>query len=279
MAMRFAKIKISSEGVELDRVEQIGSASVKTTMTDSAGPLPSFRTALQAFSGYACDLLGAPEWHESVNVSSIHLSKDSKTNRRGLMVTITRKIERAKNRVMTTNTPLMHAPGEDQEGTNPGTYPKEVADMIVNLEAEAAKYWSGEREQGEIFDRSQTEKQPQDGPAPAKPRGKKNRDHIPGVGPVMNPDATEQMTDENLRQLLLRVERDMPIDAIATLTSGERDAAQRWAAAIIESKLNNRPYTGVEPEAIKRLATPALADGWTQDSPPPKAGEIETVTT
>jgi hypothetical protein len=276
--MRFQNIRVGDE-VSLDRVEKQPDGSVVTiNLKNPAKPLASFQAAMQAFSGYAVELIGAPHWHEDAKVTSIHLSEEPKTNRRGLIVTFTRKIERAKNRVVVVNTPLQHAPVDDQEGTNPGTFPREVAEMIATVEDEATKYWKGEREQAEMFPEGQAAGTRDDAPAPTKARGKKNRDFIPGVGPVVNPDATEQLTDENLRQLLLRVERDVPIDALARWTSGERDAAQRWATALIEAKLNGRPYEGAEPKSVKRDATPALADGWTQESPPPKAADVHPVT-
>lgn len=266
--MRFKDIKINKDGVELDRVEKLHDGSQLTQkLSNAARPLPSFMAALQAFSGYAVGLVGVPEWHDDANVTSVHLSEEPKTSRRGLIVTFTRRIERAKNRTAVYNTPLMHAPVDDQEGTNPGTFPEEVATMIVEVEKEATRYWNGEREQQEMFSREESSK---GGDAPAgadqadelaKRRGKGSKAprNAGTPGEVMNPGQTEPPTDEKIRQLLLAAGRDVPIDAIARVTATERDQAQRWAEQAVDPKVKEAKRMK-EPEWVVRDATPALLD-------------------
>lgn len=234
--MRFKDIKINADGVELDRVEKHNDGTELTQkMKNATAPLASFKTALQAFTGYALALIGAPkEWHDETTVSSIHLSEEPKTNRRGLIVTIVRKIERAKNRVMVINTPLMHQPTEDADGTNPGTFEREVLNMITDAEREATRYWNGERDQTDMFEGND------DVSRKRKGRGGK----------------AKPADDETVRQLLLTAGRDVPVDAIARATSSERDAAITWAeAAINDPDAEGNPS---EPEWIQKNATPAL---------------------
>lgn len=238
--MRFKDIKINADGVELDRVEIHNDGTELTQkMKNATAPLAEFRTALQAFTGYALALIGAPkEWHDDTNVSSIHLSEEPKTKRRGLIVTITRKIERAKNRVMVINTPLMHQPTEDADGTNPGTFERTVLTMITDTEREATRYWNGERDQTDMFEGQG---------GGAKPRG--------GKGGKGKPEGD----DEVLRQLLLAAGRDVPIDAIARATSSERQAASAWAETATDPSTREADRKP-EPEWVQKNATPALID-------------------
>lgn len=292
--MRFQNIKVTDAGVELERIEKGNDGSVtKTEFSNPSKPLPPFTRAMQAFAGYSVDLIGAAAWHEEVKVSSIHLSEEPKSNRRGLIVTFTRRIERAKNRVVFVNTPLMHAPVDDQEGTNPGTFPVKVADMIHDLEDEATKYWNGEREQTEIFAAPVTAAAP--GDELGARRGRKSRS-AGTPNEVMNADKKIPPTDEALRQLLLTADRDVPVDAIAHWNSQERDEAQRWASAIIEAVLNRKSTKKLtEPACVEKSATLPLKagagddDGWDEPNPlaktktatPPKAAgkDVHATTT
>jgi hypothetical protein len=291
--MRFENIKISKNKVILDRLDKHPDGSVFTINLENPNkPLPAFKTALQAFTGWACELIGAPQWAEDSNVASVHLSEEAKTRRRGLMVTLTRKIERAKDRVVTINTPLMHAPVDDQEGVNPGTFPQLVADMIDLLEEEATKYWNGEREQVELEFKGAPDTSTADGAAAAendltKQRRKKAKtDPKSGTpGEVWNPNSNTPPTDEQLRRLCLAAGRDVPLDAIGRWTSTERSKVQAWAMAAIDPNIkpSKRPE---EPEILKKEATPALledvasaGDGWTDPTPPPKAEQVTPVVT
>lgn len=285
--MRFLNIKITDAEVLLDQlVKGPDGSQLSLILKNPSKPMPSFRTALQAFTSYAVDLVGSAEWaeEEGTKVSSIHLSEEPKTNRRGLIVTFVRRIERAKNRVAVYNTPLMHAPVGDEEGTNPGTFPKVVADMIAAVEEQATKYWNGEREQVEL--ELAGPKAEGEGEAPAADdqlaKARKKKDKRAGTpGEVWNPDSKVPPTDEQLRKLCLAAGRDMPIDAIAQLTSSERQLVQTWAVAAVnpDIKPNKRP---AEPEVLKKHATPALlddvagaSDGWTDPTPPPKADQVK----
>lgn len=296
--MRFDHIKITENEVTLGRQDRQADGSTLTLeLKNPSKPMPSFRAALQALTGYAVDLVGIPEWAQDdangvkeARVTSVALSED-KNRRRGLVVTFVRKIERAKNRVAVYNTPLMNAPTDDQEGTNPGTYPQVVAEMIATLEAEATKYWNGEREQTELALEGPKAAaaeggeggEPAEGDQLAKRR--KTKDRKAGTpGETMNPGKTSPPDDAQLRKLCLAAGRDMPIDAIANLTSTERAKVQAWAEAAVnpDIKPNKRPE---EPEPLKKFATPALlddvagaSDGWTDPTPPPKADQVQPVT-
>lgn len=264
--MRFKDIKINDDGVELTRVDSLPDGTeLSQKLTNATGPLASFMAALQAFTGYAVNLVGVPEWAEEAKISSVHLSEQPKTRKRGLIVTFTKRIERAKNRVVVINTPLMHAPAADEEGTNPGTFEREVLNMIKAVEDEATRYWNGERDQAEMFSRKETGGE--GGAAEggegsdelAKRRGKKPPRNAGTPGEVMNPDKTKAPDDEQLRKILVAAGRDVPIDAIGRWTGTERDAAQRWAESAIDPsvKADKRPK---EPDCVMKDATPALLD-------------------
>lgn len=265
--MRFKDIKCNKDGVELDRIEKLADGSQLTQkLTNAARPLSAFNAALQAFSGYAVGLVGVSEWNDDANVTSVHLSEEPKTSRRGLIVTFTRRIERAKNRTAVYNTPLMHAPVADQEGTNPGTFPEEVEAMITDVEREATRYWNGEREQAEMFtreesggDKGKANTAEETADDLAKRRNKKPARNAGTPGEVVNPDKSTPPDDETLRKILLRAGRDVPIDAIARWTSSERGKAQVWAEAAVDASIkpNKKPD---EPDCLKRDATPALID-------------------
>lgn len=96
------------------------------------------------------------------------------------------------------------------------------------------------------------------------PRRKKGADFIPGVGNVVNADATDAPTDGTLRDLLLRAGRDVPLDAIGQWTSIERDAAQRWA----DSRVDPTRDAVEEPGCVKIDSARTLEDGWTDANPP-----------
>lgn len=291
--MRFENIKITKNKVVLDRLDKHPDGSVFTINLENPNkPLAAFSTALQAFTGWACELIGASQWADDSTVSSVHLSEEAKTRRRGLMVTLTRKIERAKGRVVTINTPLMHAPADDQEGVNPGTFPQLVADMIGTLEEEATKYWNGEREQVELEFKGPPAEgaEPGAGAAAAendiskaqKKRGRKPDPKAGTPGEVWNPNSTVPPTDEQLRRICMAAGRDVPLDAIPRWTSSERQQAQTWALAAVNPDIKpaKRPE---EPDVLKKDATPALledvagaGDGWTEPTPPPKAEAVKS---
>jgi hypothetical protein len=239
--LRFKDIKINDDGVILTRVDSLPDGTeLSQTLTNATSPLPSFWTALQAFTGYAVNLVGVPDWAEDAKVVSVHLSEQPKTRKRGLVVTFTKRIERAKNRTVVINTPVMHAPAADEEGVNPGTFEREVLNMIKEVENEATRYWNGDRAQGELplAPAAQTDDL-------TKRRGRKSK------GEPVEPD------DEVLRKLLLAAGRDVPIDAIPRMTSSDRQAAPAWAEAAIDPSLRDRP---AEPEWLQKIATPALLE-------------------
>lgn len=268
--MRFQIIKVTAEEVSLVRLDkQPDGSTLKLELTNASRPLEPFATALQAFCGYACELVGAPHWHEDVRVSSIHLSEEPKTNRRGLIVTFVRRIERAKNRVFVGNTPLMHAPTDEQEGTNPGTFPREVAAMIAELETQATAYWNGEREQGEMFSGANAAPAKTKGaghPQPEQPadelgarRGRRKTGSGAAPGELMNPDKTKPPTDKVLAELLQRAGKTVALDVIASWGSSDRAKAQAWADAKTDPTIAEKKIPPM-PECVEKGASPQLLD-------------------
>lgn len=234
--MQFSRISITKKLVALRWQEQKGHGTVTHEYESKDKPLPSFVGALQAFSGWALSLLDAPPgWTDQITVTTVNFSEDQ-SGRRGIQVSISKRVEQANGAASSITTPLMReADNIDGEIAN-GYYGKLVDGLIEQLEHEAGRYEKGEREQIEAFDKDETapKKEPKVTGQGRKPR------NAGTPGEVMNPDKTQVPDDDNLRQLLLRVGRDVPVDAIARWTSIERDQAQRWATEVTLSKAKAR---------------------------------------
>lgn len=258
--MRFTRISITKKLVSLSMEEQRGHGTITTVYESKDRPLPSFTASLQAFAGWALQLLEAPpKWDEQITVTTVNLSED-KNGRRGILVSISKRVEQANGAASSITTPLMReADNLDGEIAN-GYYGKHIDDLLTQLEAEAARYEKGEREQIEAFAKDEA--------APKKdraPRGRGNKPPRNAGTPeeVWNPDSTEPPTDDQLRQLLLRAKRDVPVDAIARWTSTERAQAQRWATEVVTAVLKNtKPRATItEPACLKKDATlPLIQD-------------------
>jgi hypothetical protein len=143
-----------------------------------------------------------------------------------------------------------------------------VLELIEAVEAEAEKYRNGERgEQTSLeLEESENTKNVNERMASAevsstrKPRGKRNPNAgKPEMHQVQNPDDTEPpLTDAELRQLLASVDRDVPVDAIATWIRSDRLAAEGWARAELR-RLTKSQHVGEEmpsePECVVKSAT------------------------
>jgi hypothetical protein len=279
--MRFNRMSITKRGVELNyelrdqhKLEEIKAFSAEP-------PLSSFSDAMQAFCPFVIGLLEIPEnWREALTITTLNLSEDKNGNR-GLIVTAVKPVANAYDRPLVLNTPLVREGGDDPS-EEACVLVDEVLELIALAESEAERYLNGEREQRELFDgktaeTSENAKEFDERAAHAenlstrKPRRGRGKARGPrpadtGVDFVANPGADEPVTDENLREFLLKADRDVSVEAIAKVTSSEREAAFQWAID---------PEGTDEPEWIKAFADPSLVvDGW-QDAPPPKLGDEE----
>lgn len=147
--MRFSKIAITAKGVHLVTQTKSEAGAIEWKELESPeGARKSFANAVQKFKDYVVSVmpfLGA----EDVTVSTINLS-ESKNGLRGLQVSVSVALEDVNNKVTSITTPLVHEAGEstsDEAFTLDGA----VMKLIKLVEAEAAKYWDGDREQVEMF--------------------------------------------------------------------------------------------------------------------------------
>jgi hypothetical protein len=274
--MRFTKIKVNDEGVELAwTIIDANGATTSSTYSSKERPAPELPAALEAFKPFVMDLVGLPDtWRETLRVSVLSLLEIKEGNRRGLMVSVKKKIERANNNPVSITTPLMKS-ATDNTTTDKGVFDDDIAALIATAERAAEAYFKGERMQGEIFKEGDGEQAQTDDVT--KRRNRKKPKDVGTPNEVMNREKVVAMTDEALRKLLLSVGRDLPEDAIARMVSTDRDASQRWAEAVIDAK-NDKPHPIadlIEPEFLKKYATPALGEeGWV-DGKPPKLGDEE----
>jgi hypothetical protein len=278
--MRFTKISVTKKAVTLARETRGANGDVEVTELESPErPLSAFVDALQAFKPYVRALLPftvTDEQSEKMTITTLSLSED-KNHLRGLIVTAIMPVEKAYNKPLVLNMPLVREGGENPSA-EAFVLTDEVLDLIKLAEEEATSYANGERVQGEMFTKeqrtaSENTKAFNDNSAAAeakstrKPRAKKNSAEVLGVGTVYNPDKTELLDDAGLRQLLLTVERDVPVDAIARFTSSDRSLATAWAVMRQKSLLGSLKVKEVvppEPECVKTYATaPLSAENWT----------------
>ncbi len=296
--MRFSKIRVNDKGVQLLWTTTDANGTTTThDLTSAEKPTPDLPEALDAFREYVMDLLELPaKWRDQIRITTLSISDDKETNTRGLMVSATKKIAKASGRPLSITTPHMREGAEDSTAKT-GILEEEILELIAKAETAASRFVKGERAQGEIF--------PSDASAPpaagaeggeggappaageddvSKARKRRPARNAGTPGEVWNPDSTKPPTDEQLRKLCLQAGRDVPIDAIARWTSIERDRVQKWATDQLnpDMKAENRSE---EPETLKKEATPALLedvakardDGWTQETPPPKAADVKPV--
>jgi len=287
--MKFSRISVTKKGVELAYERKDEHKSEEVVAKSAERPLPSFADALQSFAAFVIDLLEIPdEWRENLTITTLNLSED-KNGYRGLIVTATRPIPKAYDRPLVMNTPLVREGSEDASD-EACTLSDEVLELVSLVEGEAVRYLNGEREQLDLLKPSNSENVAEFNENAAhaevqstrKPKGRKGKtppQSETGVALVVN-EPGEPLDDNALRQLLLMVERDVPIDALAILTSSEREASAAWAKARQQEMLGTLDSTAMpaEPACVIRYATlPLKADAWTGDHVPPKATDVETV--
>ncbi len=167
--MRFSRISITKKDVSLSWTTSDAGAKHDHEFESKDKPLASFAGALQAFSGYALSLIGAPkEWDERMRVTTLNLHED-KNGRRGLQVSFNHPVDKARGSAVSITTPtLWEADNPDAEIAD-GFYGTQVLEMIELAESEALRFQKGEREkQEEIFEKP-------DGDDLAPRRGRKGK--------------------------------------------------------------------------------------------------------
>jgi hypothetical protein len=287
--MRCAKISVTKSNVRLVRETTDENGATESIELESPErPLPSFVDALQAFKGYVNDLLPFDLGDDRLTITTLNLS-DGKDGHRGLIVSGVVPVPKAYNKPVVISTPLVRQGGENSSA-EAFVLSDEVMQLIALVEGEATRYVNHERVQTEMFEgkeASENVKAADERMASAAvqstrpPRGKKPPAAQTETGVPMVNTVGVPLTDENLRQLLLSVERDVPIDAIKKWTSGERDGAQRWAEARQKELVGQLESgtIGVEPKCVIAAATPPLGgDGWTGKAPP-RAKDVHPIRT
>lgn len=291
--MSFDKIRFDGANVELDYKEPLPGGGERDVTDTGKDPSPAFKHALQAFASYVAWIHSWPDSTvDRLDVRGVTIKRPD-DQPRGIIVTALLKCSRARNSTSTINTPYLAEPPENYSGDRTGFLSEAVVGFIDDLEARATEYQNGERgEQTQLpLGDSENSKAAGERMAAAevgstrKPKGKgakKNgkppRQADIGVSVVVN-EPGEQLDDSALRQLLLSVERDLPIDAVALFTSSERDAAQAWANARLKEMVGQLDAATVprEPDVVIKFATlPLKADEWT-GNPPPKASDVTTL--
>jgi hypothetical protein len=157
----------------------------------------------------------------------------------------------------------------------------EVLQLIKLAEAEATRFVNGER--GEAKAAKKTSENANDfadraAAASAQSTRKPKADNTVQF-PEKGSEPAAFRTPDEVRQLLLTVERDVPVEAIAAWSADEWQKAVNWATAR-QKELIGQADAKVprEPKCVIKAATmPLKADEWTAPTPPPSAADVETV--
>lgn len=278
----YDKITLSEDKVVLEWLRPVAmGTNISEKLESTERPAPAMIQAMTAFKAYVCNLLGLPAaLQERMEIRTVHLKEDEKTDLRTLQVTVILTGLQCGNRTTTFTTPLMRERGEAEGGYY---LEDETVNLIADLEEAAEAFYKGERMQPDLFPKSADDAttppvEPDaqytiTGTSSEQPRRrarKKKPEAETGGVPEWNPPG-EPYTDAKVRDLLARVDRDVPVDAIATWTAGERDQAVRWGVAETHRLVTRTPHEIAEPECVVKSATlPLKADGWTAPEPPPK---------
>lgn len=278
--MEFDKITVSDDGVafEWEKIVAVGT-SVSERMESEKAPAPALTVAMNAFKPYVCELLDFPaSIKERIEIRTAHLKVDDKTALRTLQLVCILTCPNAGKKTTTFTTPLMRERGDTEGG-----YFLEDAEMeLIEALEEAAMGFveRGERLQPELFPPQQTETEPDKKDETPKRRatGKKKGqpESVTGGIPQWN-EAGEPYDDAKIRELLARVDRAVPVDAIAAWTAGERDQAVRWGVFELQRIVAVRERQAgdiEEPLCVQKSATlPLSADNWTAPELPPKLSD------
>lgn len=276
--MQFDRIWLSGSHVELDYAEALNGAT-KDITEKGQDPTTALKAALQAFGGYVNWVISGPEsWADDLHIRGVTIKRHD-DEPLGIVVTALKKCARARGTTMTINTPYLTERPDGGSGDSTGFLPDTVVAFVDELEVAAEAYHNGERgEQPSLFsenaDTVDRAMRAASSAATKKARSPKRKaDTIEGL-PVMNPGDVADVSDAELRQLLLMVERDVPVDAITrTWTGSERSAAIRWATIRqqeLAGALGDLATVPAEPACILRDATPALLADPDDVNPPPR---------
>ncbi len=287
--MRFSKISITSRGVELTRQEKNAGDVEDRHLNSSSEPLPSFVDALQAFRPFVVDLLELPltfstdekdgKVIELLTVTTLNLSED-KYGLRGLIVTAIKPIAKAYDRPLVLNTPLVREAGE-LPLTDAAVLTSKMLELIKLAEGEATRFVNGERgqpkaakkpsENAKEFDKAAAHASNQ---STRKPEGARNGDGKGKQGkgeagrgkkdnsvPFPIAKEPETLRPEEIRQLLLTVERAVDVDTIAEWSAEDRVLVIAWAEARQKEMIGQLDAAKIptEPACLMQAATPALS--------------------
>lgn len=272
--MKFERISITAKGVELDYQETSGDATDTTKHECRQPPLGSFKDALQSLASYVVDLIPflAPI-KDALTVTTINLSED-KNGLRGIIVTATSPVEKAYNKPLVINTPLVREGGE-LALEDAFVLSDEVLEIIGLVESEARRYLNKEYGPPPAAKASENTKNADQKMAEAevgstrKPKGRGKRGAQAEASSAPTP--ISDLTDAAVRQLFASVDRDVPIEAIMAASVEDRSAAIRWAELRQKELVGQLEdvFMPVEPEWLLKAATPPLkADEWTSQPPP-----------
>lgn len=281
--MQFDKIRFDGKLVELEYKMPLPGGGGEDRQAHGEGPGPTFKQALAAFTSYVIWVHSWPaDIAERIEVRGVAIKRPDDAPR-GITVTGLLKCPHARNSTSTFNTPYLAQPPENYSGDGNGFLSAAVIGFVDELEEEATRFKEGEREQtslplGEAEPSDNTKEfnarsAAAEGATTRKPKGKKKpKDFVPGVGDVVNANATEVLDNDGIRQLLLTVERDVPVDAIATWVSSERSLATDWAHARLKEMVGQLEdiFVPTEPACVIKAATlPLSAEEWTAPAPKP----------
>lgn len=279
--MEFDKIRYDGANVELEWKEPLLGGGVRDVSDRGKDPTPALKSALQAFTGYVLWVHSLPEsMADRIDVRGVTI-KRPEDEPRGITVAALLRCPRARNSTSTLNTPYLC---EGAGGGNSGFLPESTIEMVNALERQATLYQQGERGEQTVMPLGDSENSKEFNERAAhaevastrRPKlSKKEKAALAAQAeagvPVVNADAGIPLTNDALRQLLLSVDRDVPIDAIARWTSSERESAQRWGEARQQEMVGQLDAATVptEPACVLKDATPALsADSWMAPVPP-----------
>lgn len=160
--MRFTKIKFNGFQVQLTWIEKKGSSGeVESTLKSYERPDPELGNAMRAFVPIVFDLLDLlrGDWEVDFLVTGLSINEED-DGRKGLVITCLKKLEKA-NAPLVLNTPHLREPVEDEEFERTGYFTDGMLEALERAEKAARGYVEGKREQGDLFEAKQSEKEPE----------------------------------------------------------------------------------------------------------------------
>lgn len=153
---RFTKITANEKHAHLEwttPAEKHPETQVEHSLYGSEGTHPEFITALQGFLPEVLKMLELPKSYEK-NLTVTGLSMSYKSDRMGLVVTCTKKLDKS-NSPFVIHTPVLLEASDEEAG-------EYLSDEMIRLvrvaEDYAAAYVAGQRIQGELFEKAGADK-------------------------------------------------------------------------------------------------------------------------